>query len=156
MNRLTLFIVVFAIIITVFTLIFLVFLRTTSVSPTPPPSPTPTRTTIPIPTYPTTDTIQSSGVKIKNPFVGAKEFTTQGDALTDKTDTYSIVYLRQFDEFIITVDAEPFESNRLAAELNFIERLGVTQQDACRLNVSISPPKKEDSLTPRYKLSFCQ
>lgn len=156
MNRLTLIIVVFAIIATVCTLIFLIFLRITSVTPTPPPSPTPTRATIPVPTYPTTDTIQSSGVKIKNPFVGAKEFTTQGDALTAKTDTYSIIYLRQFDEFIITVDAEPFESNRLAAELDFINRLGVTQQDACKLNASISPPKKEGELAPHYKLSFCQ
>lgn len=156
MGKFGFFIIIFCIISTLGVLIVLIFLRTTTRPLPPKNTPSPTSSPNPTPSFPTTTTIESSGIEIKNPFMGAAEFTTQGDALTVKATTHRIVYLKQFDEFIITIEKEPFEENMRIAEADFVSRLGITQQQACKIKVSLSPPKKTGELTPQYGLSFCK
>lgn len=109
-----------------------------------------------IPLLPTGATIESSGVKVNNPFINAKDYTIRGDALTTDTETYSIVYLKDFDEFIISIKTEPFDQNREVAEEEFLRRLGITQIEACNLKVSVMPPINKNELTQKYRLSFCE
>lgn len=154
MNKLLLYLFVTLIVVSFVTLLFLFYLRTTSKAPVPPPTtPTPTR---PLLNLPTEKTIKSSGVEINNPFLSPKKVTAQGDVLFENTPTYHIAYLAQFDEFLITILLEPFEENRQQAESQFLTKLGITKKEACSLKVTISPPKKENELTPKYKLSFCE
>ena len=152
MNRMTLIVVVVFIILAAGVFAALVIMRAT----TPPQvtvSPSPTQVAVPTPAG---DTTVSSGQEIKNPYKGAKETTVRGDALTVTNDRYQIVYLGQFDEFIIDVLQELFEENRRLAEGDFLQRIGVNERDACFLKVTVNPPIKEGELQPKYRLSFCQ
>ena len=152
MNRTTLIVTVVFIVLAAIVFATLVVMRAT----TPVQivvTPTPTRTVIPTPAGETTT---SSGQEINNPFKGAREVTALGDALTVSTDTYQIVYLGQFDEFIIDILKEPFDQNRAAAETAFLERIGVDQRDACFLKVTVNPPRKEGELQTKHRLSFCE
>lgn len=155
MNKTTIFFLIPLIVLACIALLSLILLRG-SRKTTIPPFPSPTTARLVYPTHPTSETIESKGVEIKNPFTGAKDYTTQGDALTVKTEDFEIVYLAKFDEFVITVNAEPFEAKRKLAESAFLKRLGISESEACKLNVSLSPPKKEGELTPRFGLSFCE
>lgn len=138
--------------IALFTLIVLVLARI-NVSPAPTaPTTTPTKF---VPPVPAGETIESSGVEIKNPFTGAEDLNVRGDALTVDAATYSIVYLKDFDEFIISIKVEPFEANRQVAENEFLNRLGISQIEACNLKVSVMPPINKSETTQKYRLSFC-
>lgn len=153
MNKPTLFFLIPLIFFAGAALLALMFVRASRQQITTTPSPTSIQPTIlPIPT---SKTIESHGVTINNPFTNAKAYTVQGDALSVKTEAYEIVYLKNFDEFIITILNEPFEANRKIAEEDLLKRLGITQSQACSLKVSVSPPAKQDELSPRYGLSFC-
>lgn len=117
--------------------------------------PTPLPITVPIPTG---KTIEVSGVTVKNPYISPVEIDPKGDSLMQKDPVYSLVYLKPFEEFIISITASPFEENRKKAEQAFLLRMGVTQEDACKLKVTITTPL---SINPneagnKYPLSFCQ
>lgn len=110
---------------------------------------------IPIPTG---KTIEVSGVNVKNPYENTVKIDTQGDSLMQENPGYSLVYLRPFNEFLISITASPFEKNRKLAEEAFLLRMGITQTDSCRLKVTITTPL---SINPNeagqsYPLSFCQ
>lgn len=153
MNKYTLFFIIPLAVLSVLALLSLAFMRF-SRDRIQPFTPTPTAiTNYPIPT---SVTIKSKGVDVNNPYIGAKEHTKEGDALSVKTEDFEIAYLGEFDEFVITVNTEPFEEKRRLAEEALLKRLGVSEADACKLKVNISPPKKGDDLIPRYGLSFCE
>ena len=137
------------------TLALLFYIRSTAkpTTQTPPTIPVPTRV---FPELPKNNTIESSGVEINNPFLSPKDLTTRGDVLFEKNPNFEIMYLKSFDEFLITILSEPFEENRIQAEAIFLARLGVTKEDACKLRVTISPPKKDGELSRTYRLSFCE
>lgn len=154
MNKLLLVLFTTLLIASAVTLFLLFYLRATT-KPTPQPIATPTPTTAPI-NLPKEKTIRSSGVEINNPFLSPKRLTTQGDVLFEENATYRMVYLKQFDEFLIGIEEEPFEENRQQAEAFFLAKLGITKETACALRVTVSPPKKEGELSPSYRLSFCK
>lgn len=154
MNKLLLVLFVTLLVASAVTLFLLFYLRLTTKT-IPQPIATPTPTSVPV-KLPEGKTIKSSGVEINNPFLSPKRVTTQGDVLFEESTTYRMVYLKQFDEFLISVEKEPFEENRQQAEAFFLAKLGITKEAACALRVTVSPPKKEGELSPSYRLSFCE
>lgn len=154
MNKLLLVLFITLLVASAVTLSLLFYLRlTTKTVPKPIAVPTPTGVLIELPEE---ETIESSGVKINNPFRSPKKLTVQGDVLFEETPVYHMVYLKQFDEFLITIEKEPFEENRQQAESFFLAKLGITKEEACDLQVTVSPPKKEGELSPSHRLSFCE
>lgn len=74
-----------------------------------------------------------------------------------KKQTYEITRVSSLDEYAIVIYGSPFESARAEAEQAFLQKLGVTPEQACRLKVTISTPvfvNPEES-KQTYGLSFC-
>lgn len=74
-----------------------------------------------------------------------------------KKQTYDITYIPSLGEYAVVVYGSPFEPARVEAEQAFLQKLGVTQERACRLKVTVSTPvfvNPEES-KQTYGLSFC-
>lgn len=72
--------------------------------------------------------------------------------------TYEVLYIDDFDEYLITVTESPFDDFRTVAEQGFIKSLGITEEEACGLNVKIATPlfANPDEAGVEYGLSFCE
>ncbi len=79
--------------------------------------------------------------------------------IQQQTSTYSIVYNVSDSSFIITILSMPFETTREAAEAVFLNSLGISRQDACKLNVSEGVPAfvsdSDQYIGKSFSLSFC-
>jgi flagellar basal body-associated protein FliL len=79
--------------------------------------------------------------------------------IQQQTSTYSIVYNVSDSSFIITILSMPFETTREAAETVFLNSLGISRQDACKLNVSEGVPAfvsdSDQYIGKSFPLSFC-
>ncbi len=126
---------------------------------TPIPSPTISfPTPFPTPSFPQTPEITISGVEVKNFYQNAEEYSKQGDVQFSSIPQYNLVYLSKFNEFLVSILSSPFEDTRVIAEKDFIEKLGITELEACKLTVTVTTPK---SVNPefagkKYRLSFCE
>ena len=60
--------------------------------------------------------------------------------------------------FFISVVSWPFDEHRLVAEADFLDKLGITDDEACRLNVDETTPAfaNPDKAGKTYALSFCR
>lgn len=96
-------------------------------------------------------------VTVNNFYLTAAEVSSNGDALVTTTAAYQIVYYRQDGSFLIHVLAMPFEASRQKAEAEFLEILGVSRADACRLEVTVGTSRDvdENRAGRMYGLSFC-
>jgi hypothetical protein len=70
---------------------------------------------------------------------------------------YQLLFVENAQEFLITLFSAPLGETRSLAEEDFIERLDISEYDACRLKVSV---RALDSIDPAYRekelgLSFC-
>ena len=97
------------------------------------------------------------GVEIDNIYKDAQDRNMQGDVDFSSNPSYSLVYLPDYEEFLITILITPFEETRLLAESDFVEKLGITKDQACILNVTVSTPFSVDPERAgiKYPLSFC-
>jgi len=98
----------------------------------------------------------SGSVTVKNFYpriVGGEENTV---VILEKP-THFISYDTMDSSFWVAVAAKPFLENRAMAERDFLEVLGISQGNACRLNVVVGIPYGIDpSLNGRqFNLSFC-
>ncbi|MBP6913111.1 MAG: hypothetical protein KBC00_00685 [Candidatus Levybacteria bacterium] len=145
-----------------FVLVFIIFIISviifflSSPQPQPPPQTVIIPTKIP-PPLPTTDKILISGIPINNPYISPVQRDAQGDSLMTRGETYNLVYLKPFNEFLISITSSPFEINRQLAEQAFLERLGITKEQACQLTVTITTPVSVNNAEAgqKYPLSFC-
>ncbi len=99
-----------------------------------------------------------SGVPVNNFFISPVQTNQQGDILIIDDPKYQIAYLNQFGSFIISILGSPFDDARQKAESQFLNTLGISPQDACRLPVTLNTPSfaNPDEAGTNYKLSFCQ
>ena len=117
-----------------------------------------------IPSYVTIDQVNNkaiiSNVKMNNFFNSANILNKEGDMqVSDATNSgYNITYLSQFNEFLISINKSPFDQFRIQAENNFLTKLGINQQEACKLTVVITTPRfvNPNQAGQNYSLSFCQ
>lgn len=83
---------------------------------------------------------------------------TDGRALVlRKTSGYEIIYNAEESAFGIYVLASPVASEEATAEQNLLSVLDISQQDACKLNVTwgVSPSVDPSRAGATYGLSFC-
>lgn len=114
----------------------------------------------PIPqTIPTTDviTLQNTNgeVTMRNFLRNATPLGS--NFLLFKNKDFSITYFRRGNAFLIGIDNEPIREVRTQAENTLIGILGIQQQEACKLFVTVALP---NWLSPElagkdYHLSFC-
>ncbi len=81
----------------------------------------------------------------------------RGVTIVDNAD-YNIYYNIDFGSFTITLNRQPLETNRHAAEQNLLQALDVQPTDACKLNVHLNILNGVDPSTnggADYGLSFC-
>ncbi|HEX4104173.1 MAG TPA: hypothetical protein VHZ04_01695, partial [Candidatus Paceibacterota bacterium] len=71
--------------------------------------------------------------------------------------TYTIVYNVSDSSFIISLLSTPLPAARTAAESAFLQQLGITESDACKLNVDEGVPISVSDQYPGEDLglSFC-
>lgn len=153
---------IIGIVLTIVVFVWLVFLSI-SFSGSQPASSIPTITTTPIPTVipfdkPTAPTLQVNGVSVRNFYNTSNAMNANGDVSFEKNNQFELVYLAPFEEFIIDVRGSPFATTRMQAEQAFLKKLGITQEDACKLNVSLGTPAyiNPQEAGRRYELSFCE
>ena len=99
-----------------------------------------------------------SGVNVKDPRSTKLLENKQGDIVFNKTDGFEIVYLPKFEQFLISITASPFVENEQAAEDELLTRLGISEEEACQLNVIITTPQSvnPNEAGKNYGLSFCE
>lgn len=131
------------------------------VRPTPRPhlspivgSPTPTTT---LPTIPTSDTMQISGVVVKNIFRDAVDINNAGTVLVAREKQYQLSYYPADSRFILNILGSPFAVARREGEQAILRLLGVSDKDICRLNIEVTTPyfANPNEAGSRLNLSFC-
>lgn len=102
--------------------------------------------------------IMVSGISVKNPRSSVVMENEQGDVVFSKSNGFEIVYLPTFKQFLISITAPPFNENVSAAEQEFLDRLGISEAEACKLNVVITTPQSANpnEAGKNYGLSFCE
>jgi hypothetical protein len=83
---------------------------------------------------------------------------TGADYYLADTDRYSIFYNGAQDEFQISILAEPVTEVRVAAERELLDKLGISQDDACELRVYVTGPVSVDQQFDGHtnlNLTFC-
>ena len=107
---------------------------------------------------PTGDTMNVGGETVNNVYKNSPETSKYGDAYFVENDSYSISYILQGQYFQIYIQGSPFKDVRKEAEADLLKQLGVSQEEACKLDVRITTPAfaNPNEAGTTYKLSFCQ
>lgn len=107
---------------------------------------------------PSGDTVTISSVPVNNFYQTTTPFDAQGDrTIADVDNAYRIVYLAQYQQFLITINGSPFTTFRQQAENAFLQKMNLSQTDACKLDVVIRTPSfaNPNEAGQDYRLSFC-
>lgn len=101
--------------------------------------------------------INVSGIDINNVYKFTKIINDRGDVDFLKNNDYEFTYLPEFQKFYITILSTPFENVRIRAENSFIQTLGITRSEACKLKVDTATTIAVDPqhAGKSYALSFC-
>lgn len=107
---------------------------------------------------PDEDKIELSDVRLDNPYKKTGDVNNYGDVTFVKDPNFEIVYFGQTNQFLISVIGSPFYQKRVLAENQFLSSLGISQDDACKLNVIITTPRhaNPNEAGKNYSLSFCE
>lgn len=99
-----------------------------------------------------------SGVNVRNFEANPVLKNTENDSLIIDNNDYQIAYVKQYNQFLITINNKDFEATRKIAEDAFITNLKISKTDACKLKVSISTPAfvNQDLSGQEFPLSFCK
>lgn len=104
------------------------------------------------------ENLEISGVKVGNFYKKSILTGDDGYSLFDKTTKYKIMYIPVDDSFLISIIDNPFDVVKLEAEEAFLNDLGITREEACKLTVNITTPINVNPARSgqNYKLSFCE
>lgn len=97
-------------------------------------------------------------VTVNNFYTGAKSISVDHTAvLAQETDGYNITYYAPDSSFNILITQTPFDTVRAQAEAAFLQLLGTSKTDACKLNVKVGVPVSVDpsNAGQNLGLSFC-
>ncbi|NTU67078.1 MAG: hypothetical protein HGB08_04120 [Candidatus Moranbacteria bacterium] len=104
-------------------------------------------------------TPQGNQIEINNPKKIAKEKLDEKDLVLESNGNYDIMYFNysKGPSFLITLSSPDLESSRTAGESKLIDLLGISKDQACKLNVSLTVPQDVSSPAAGYDygLSFC-
>ena len=99
------------------------------------------------------------GVEVNDFRKSAKLVNSEGDVLIETNSEFQMVYLPAFTQFIITAYGPNYSESRQKAEIEFLKRLGIRQDQACRLTVFVTfmdPADPRSGDKGNYNLSFCE
>lgn len=97
-------------------------------------------------------------IAVNNFYNTAKQISAgRTSVLIAETDTYNITYYTLDSSFNILITETPFATMRAQAEAAFLAALGISQVDACKLNVAVATPYSVDPTDAEQNLglSFC-
>jgi hypothetical protein len=99
---------------------------------------------------------QGAPAVIKDPYKDASKVVS-GNAEMRNTEYYDIVYIGDQKSFVITIKNSNLNDSRNKAEQAFLDSLGVSKNEACKLTVvlAVSPGANRDVAGRNYGLSFC-
>lgn len=129
------------------------------------PSSSPKESTSPLPqapldpnNLPDSETITINNTTIKNFYPDSEQVNRFGDAVFTKENDFQITYQPQFNQFIISITGTGFEQTRSQAEQVLLEKLELTQTEACQLEVIVTTPAfaNPDQAGIQHPLSFCK
>ena len=105
-----------------------------------------------------TEKLKVDNIETENFYKSAVNIAETGDATIIKRGNFEIVFVPEYSQFIISVLATPFGIHRSLAEQEFINNLGISQEEACRLNVTVGTPyfANPEVAGIAYGLSFCE
>lgn len=95
-------------------------------------------------------------VEVNNVYRNAIERLSK-NGVAFKDNDYYMAYYPEDQGFLIVIQNTDIEATRKKAEADFLEILGITQEQACKLRVSLTVPLKvnEKAGGGNYGLSFC-
>ncbi len=124
--------------------------------------PASTGTPIVVPPAPTSTSIvlgtSQGSVTMNNFYLTAQAITQDKEAvILTNTGDYAISYYVPDSSFSIALLSTPLNAARQAAESAFLSKLGISQQDACKLTVTEGVPIGVSDQYPgeSFPLSFC-
>lgn len=82
-------------------------------------------------------------VLTKDFLVGVEPINPQGDRILVDAEDYSISYINPFRQFFIAFNAVPSLDVRRDAEKKLVDMLGISEQDACKLDIHETVPAIE-------------
>ena len=96
-------------------------------------------------------------VKIDNIYKNKIDKLTQNDITFIQSDNFQIYYYPENLWFSITLLGYNLNKSRTEAEKKFLDTLGITKEQACKLHVNLGVPYSINSETSgqNYGLSFC-
>ena len=100
----------------------------------------------------------SGQVEINDVLLNPEKVLSGGwGVVVKRTSQYSMVYYEADQGFVISIEDTDVEAARTAVESVFLTTLGISESDACKLNVSLSVPRdiNFDLAGKNYRLSFC-
>lgn len=96
-------------------------------------------------------------VKIKNIYQNPLENLSLNGITFLENDNYSADFYPQDQGFLLVIKNSDVQSARDMLEKDFLEKLGISEEDACKLKVSLSVPYSvnKELAGGEYGLSFC-
>lgn len=113
---------------------------------------------VPSPTDPYIELKTKKGkVKINNIYTNPLENLSQSGITFLENDNYSADFYPQDQGFLLVIKDSDVQSARDMLEKDFLETLGISEEDACKLKVSLSVPYSvnKELAGGEYGLSFC-
>ncbi len=97
------------------------------------------------------------GVVTMNNFYNNAAYIDQNERVVviQQNSTYGIFYDISGSNFKLAIFRTPSKAVRQAAEAGFLASLGISQQDACRLNPYETFPEDVSATSNQHSLSFC-
>lgn len=107
---------------------------------------------------PQDDTISIADVEMNN-FIKQKGLNNEyGDVELMRGEGFVINYNVRTESFLITILDQPFSIVRLRAEQELLFQLGISEEESCQLDVSITTPRfiNPTEAGGVFDLSYCQ
>ena len=102
-------------------------------------------------------TTNKGEIKTNNLYKNPIESLDKNGVLFEERDNFHSSFFPQDQGFLITVLDTDIEKGRREAEENFLQELGITKDEACKLKVDLGVPSfvNKDIAGQNYGLSFC-
>lgn len=101
--------------------------------------------------------INISGISVKDFMSEVENAENEVFVTITRTKDYHVFYIPSQEVFFISIVSWPFDEHRLVAEADFLDKLGISGEDACKLRVDETTPSfaNPDKAGKAYPMSFC-
>ena len=102
--------------------------------------------------------IEVSGVEVNDFSKTVPNTSSYGYTVVSLNPKHQVLYFPDDELFLVSILGNPYNVYVKVAEQAFLEKLGIDEEQACKLNVSITTPAhlNPDKAGDAYELSFCE